>query len=553
MTSSHSRVGDAPFAAPMLIKLTVKRMLWVLYQELTDLVPKPQSFTPSIYHLLHDASCVYLERKDPELTHILPLADFLSIHNPKLAESLYKVLLKTIDHVSESDKKEALPVAQKLAELYFDGEFSLSRIHRRGLAVSPAMPNWQEQQNVFCRALTDMELSLGYDHLDVLSYCSRLGEFYLHHGLDIDVERLFLRVYQGQRSVMGDGHEDTLCSLINIFDYYVDQERYLEAEALIQVAIVGTETIDTNHNAMSSNDQFVTMGCSTSLEANLASLCTPGRDYYWKDSRMYLRRFYEISLVPSLPPEIFPRRPVNVTVEGAMKSTLASESLSVFNFLSDVNLSTMKYTLRQQDVSTITLTVPYVPYQHFQRSTGYHYGFNYMEYMKLMTQIQHHAIDRQFQKHLYLRIKDNPRLPVLVPWVLDYDMPSVDADLIKNRQIEGFFNNIPGDSALLDLNNELGGFSLVSSSWIDWKNFTVHQVAPSHNPRLISNGKCMKCHGYIMGTWTEKSLRSQWTGIPIFIVDAIFTERESNKICNFILNPGVVGAHNQHGRMSTSA
>lgn len=49
-----------------------------------------------------------------------------------------------------------------------------------------------------------------------------------------------------------------------------------------------------------------------------------------------------------------------------------------------------------------------------------------------------------------------------------------------------------------------------------------------------------------MGTWTEKSLRSQWTGIPIFIVDAIFTERESNKICNFILNPGVVGAHNQH-------
>lgn len=363
MTSSHSRVEGAPFATPMLIRLTVKRILWVLYQELSDLVPKPQSFTPSIYDLLHDAPCVYLEQKGPELTHILPLAEFLSIHYPKLAESLYKVMLKTIDHVSESDKKEALPVAQKLADLYFSGDLSLSRNYKRGLAVSPAMPNWQEQQNVFCRALTDMELSLGYDHLDVLSYCSRLGEFYLRHGLDIDAERLFLRIYQGQRSVMGDGHQDTFRSLIKIYHYYVDQERYLEAEALIQAAIVGTETIDTNHNTMSF--KFRIMGCSTSLQAKLASLCTPGQDYYWQDSRMYLRSFYEISLVPSLPPEIFPRRPVNVTVEGARKPIFASESLSIFNFLSDANLSTMKYTLEQQDVSTITLTVPYVPYQHF--------------------------------------------------------------------------------------------------------------------------------------------------------------------------------------------
>lgn len=90
-------------------------------------------------------------------------------------------------------------------------------------------------------------------------------------------------------------------------------------------------------------------------------------------------------------------------------------------------------------------------------------------------------------------------------------------NLLKNRQMEGFFNNTPRDLVLRDLNNESRRFSLISSAWVDWKNFTLHQAAPSHNPRLISNGDCIKCRGYIMGTWIEKNLSGQWTGIPIFM------------------------------------
>lgn len=90
-------------------------------------------------------------------------------------------------------------------------------------------------------------------------------------------------------------------------------------------------------------------------------------------------------------------------------------------------------------------------------------------------------------------------------------------NLLKNRQMEGFFNNTPRDLVLRDLNNESRRFSLVSSAWVDWKNFTLHQAAPSHNLRLISNGDCIKCRGYIMGTWIENNLSGQWTGIPIFM------------------------------------
>lgn len=112
-------------------------------------------------------------------------------------------------------------------------------------------------------------------------------------------------------------------------------------------------------------------------------------------------------------------------------------------------------------------------------------------------------------------------------------------------QIDGFCNQIPGDPAPSDVNYDSRGFSMVSS-WVDWKNFTVNQITSSHSPRLMSKGNCIKCHGYKMGTWTEKDLSTQWAGIPIFVVDAIVAERESNKIFKLILNIKVVGARIRH-------
>lgn len=53
--------GDSPFATSMLMRLTIKGILWILYDELPDLEPKSQFFTPSIYVLLYSASCTYLE------------------------------------------------------------------------------------------------------------------------------------------------------------------------------------------------------------------------------------------------------------------------------------------------------------------------------------------------------------------------------------------------------------------------------------------------------------------------------------------------------------
>lgn len=110
----------------------------------------------------------------------------------KLAGSLHKVLLNTMNCDSRADKKKTLPVTQKLTEMYFNG-----------FGVSPTMPSWQEQQNVICRCLTEMEISPVCDGLGIFSFYSRLEEFHLHHSLAIDAERLFLRVCRGQRRVLG--------------------------------------------------------------------------------------------------------------------------------------------------------------------------------------------------------------------------------------------------------------------------------------------------------------------------------------------------------------
>ena len=286
----------------MLIGQTIKDILWILYQELPDLVPKHQDFIPSIYVLLYDASCTYLGRKDPDLTQILPLADVLSTVDPIRAENLYKELLKRIDSDSRSDKTTTFPVAQKLAQFYFE----------KGLVFPPTVPNWQEQQRLFFRSLTEMENSLGYGHSDVSRFCFMLGESYIDHGLEIDAERIFLRLYRGQRKVLGDKHSDTLYSMTRIYNYYIDEERYLEAEALIQKIIVEEETINTD--VTTPNDTFVNLRRSNALQAKLASLYAPGKYYYWEDSRIYLEHLDDVSLVPSLPPDFFPRGPVQVTV-----------------------------------------------------------------------------------------------------------------------------------------------------------------------------------------------------------------------------------------------
>src|ERR1700742_1060446 len=90
----------------------------------------------------------------------------------------------------------------------------------------------------------------------------------------------------------------------------------------------------------------------------------------------------------------------------------------------------------------------------------------------------------------------------------------------KATRISGFFNAIPGDTALV---TETSGFNLVSSSWLGINGLTVREIDASLTPNLrAANGSDITCHGYIFGSWTDFEVENRWDSVMIFVVDAMF-------------------------------
>ena len=101
----------------------------------------------------------------------------------------------------------------------------------------------------------------------------------------------------------------------------------------------------------------------------------------------------------------------------------------MFRILCNADFSSMRYIVKQQGVSSISLVIHYVPYQHFQRSRGYRWGFNYTEYMKFMSEIRHRIhydnSSIELKRRLCMRIKDYLGFPACVLWVFNSDVKSI--------------------------------------------------------------------------------------------------------------------------------
>ena len=108
--------------------------------------------------------------------------------------------------------------------------------------------------------------------------------------------------------------------------------------------------------------------------------------------------------------------------------------------------------------------------------------------------------------------------------------------------------------ALIDLDGAAAGFNLVSSDCVDWKRFTLHKITLDVAPDLaLPNGKSAFCHGYISGTWAKGDLDQWWTGLQVFVVDAVFALEGSSQRYNFLLGSNALGNPNCHQRRSTSS
>ncbi|OKL64359.1 hypothetical protein UA08_00979 [Talaromyces atroroseus] len=233
------------------------------------------------------------------------------------------------------------------------------------------------------------------------------------------------------------------------------------------------------------------------------------------------------------------------------------------------------------------LELPYITYSHFRSSQAYRMGRTYDYYRKgSMNQPQltewlndksHDSIiyfsGQQYSEHIDSAHMPSVRGSVLIDpekgeierFVYDRETGTLDMTeqkyipkeintLLTPRILDatkcatsaaGFFNETPGDIAILDGSGVVAnGYNLVSAEWHDWKRFILHPCTSLETqPELISaDGSVIPVLGYIYGSWTEHGLRKKWTGLQIWVVHARFqlsveTDSLHNEpSCHFVLN-----------------
>ncbi|KAH7118676.1 hypothetical protein B0J13DRAFT_651877 [Dactylonectria estremocensis] len=194
---------------------------------------------------------------------------------------------------------------------------------------------------------------------------------------------------------------------------------------------------------------------------------------------------------------------------------------------------------------TIKLTVPVIPYDHFERSRSYRCGMKYSEYLDMLKGSL--LGDQQFSDgilHMQKAILYSEPKPVLPVW--DLVQPEKTTDNIKAEDLglsftQGFLNGILTGAVVLDTTGSEHSYGLVSTAWRDWKTYILHPV-PSNvlTTAKLSNIESSNVLGYIIGSWTTHDLSQQAAGIRLLVVEAElrFRGERVNFAMNACLYPG---------------
>lgn len=191
--------------------------------------------------------------------------------------------------------------------------------------------------------------------------------------------------------------------------------------------------------------------------------------------------------------------------------------------------------------------MPFIPYEHFRGSRAYREGYKYTDYLDMLR------VCVSFEADLFETRKDWCARGFFQRDELPLWSPPVNATQVQ--LCNGFLNNIPGGDALLAQGPANGDtFNLVSSHWLDWKTFTLHQTDVTRTPSLrLTSGETVKCHGYISGTWTENgTLSQQWTGLQFFVVDCEFSRAGFDERLHFMIDSTKLSEQNLHHSEGTS-
>lgn len=314
-------------------------------------------------------------------------------NNTTDADARYARLMGILPKIAEklptpydSDKSRLL-VKQSAGSIVYNS----SRKFKNGESLTPAA------EEAIKKHLANLDASDHSHDKDALSYFYAVSRVLLPQE-EKESPRLIQQAFAGRTVCFGEDHTEsdlfindlirTFCEekkghtyrppedrgdrshmIINdLIEFCLEEERYTEADSLIWECLSTVGDLNAT-SADSVRLDFPTLSSEwekwNTAQMKLAELQTPDSDFYWEDSRMYLCRWESVSLVPAFPADPFP------PTSGTDKCP-------------PLNLSELRYSIEEIGKRDIRMTVPFVPYDCFQKMRAWSYGFTYVEYLEVL-------------------------------------------------------------------------------------------------------------------------------------------------------------------------
>ncbi|KFY19431.1 hypothetical protein V493_07966, partial [Pseudogymnoascus sp. VKM F-4281 (FW-2241)] len=208
-----------------------------------------------------------------------------------------------------------------------------------------------------------------------------------------------------------------------------------------------------------------------------------------------------------------------------------------------------KYNIEEALKFNIKVTVPFVPWEHFETTTAYRAGLSFREYMAIITDCIGENSDYSHNRRKLCRDTSQDIRP-------DWRIPTGPR---SKKSRTGFFGRTPSGKALMLRDGPFACKNLVSTRWHDCKHFPLQPVKPSAMPNIVlPSGEIVSCLGSINGSWMyEEEAGLEWDGVQVFVVDVDIKD-ESNQTFNFVLSkaslrPEKVRALSSHEKRFFSA
>ncbi|KNB16803.1 hypothetical protein FOXG_14858 [Fusarium oxysporum f. sp. lycopersici 4287] len=268
---------------------------------------------------------------------------WLSVKNNLMITETMKYgtrLLSQIETIPNFDSHVAVSLRNSLAVAFLRSQ--IDGLGKPGIDSDPGWNITWTQREAIIRAFLNSR-NEGLSDLD--GEMLRLFYSFIYVGLphqldDSKVVDDMMQLYRDREAVYSERHETSMSFIIpllrelvqlmrkvpgplatqeehgfiyDLVDFCLANGKYDQAQVLVQefMAVPG-RVIPTDSST--SREEFSSWRAPTrSVQALLAQDGTPGRHYYWEDSRLYTISIGKIEMSPAYPKDLFPKAPVKVT------------------------------------------------------------------------------------------------------------------------------------------------------------------------------------------------------------------------------------------------